>query len=105
MKTNDVNQCSCCGVRFIRVTLDQKIPGYLEKDFVWLLGNDVDDLFLSRQFYLSSEDGYIVSFYYEFQNEKEEQSANDLERSVKLISSYLYDHCVVDGRDIVLEEF
>ena len=62
MKSSYVSQCSCCDKRFMRIELEQRIPEYLERDFVELLGSDVDDIFLSKQFYFTLEGGYIVSF-------------------------------------------
>ena len=105
MKTRYVNQCSCCGKSFMRLELSQRVPEHLEDVFVELLGNDVDDLFLSKQFYLSLEDGFIVGFYYEFQSKDEERSAEDLAWSVRAISNYLYDSYVTDQRKLTNEEF
>jgi len=105
MKSSYVNQCSCCDKRFMRIELEQRIPEYLERDFVELLGNDVDYIFLSKQFYFTLEGGYIVSFYYEFQNVEEELSAKDLVCSVKTICNYLYKSYVDDKRKMTGQKF
>jgi hypothetical protein len=89
----------------MRVQLEQKIPAHLEGKFVELLGSDVHDLFLSRDFFLSSEFGFIDSFYFEFQNSEEEFYAEDLAWSVRAVSNYLYDQYVESQRKLVNEEF
>ena len=70
-----------------------------------MLGDDVKDLNLSRQYYLTFERGYIVGFYYEFKNAEEELGAEDLAWSVNSIGNYLYDICISDARKVADEEY